>query len=203
MKKLLSIIVPVYKVEEYLVKCVESIINGVGQQNLQNVEIILVDDGSPDNSPKICDELKKKYDVVKVVHKGNGGVSSARNAGIKEAVGDYITFCDSDDLVSEDFKEIFNYMNQYPEIQFFSTGLIKNDKIISKFPDEILNPQQFEDMYSIVKRDVTISCCAKIIKRNFVIENNLYFPSGTKSEDLVWSYNALFNSSKFMLVNLS
>ena len=141
MEKILSIIVPVYKVENYLIKCVESLINGVGEKNLKKVEIILVDDGSPDKCPKICDQLSEKYECVKAIHKENGGVSSARNAGIKEAKADYITFCDSDDFVSDDFIKIFDYINKYPETQVFSVGLIKNDNIISCFCDEILNPK--------------------------------------------------------------
>ncbi len=99
MKYLVSVIVPVYKVEKYLEKCVESIRN----QTYQNLEIILVDDGSPDNCPKMCDELAKKDTRIKVVHKQNGGLSSARNAGIDIAKGDFIAFVDSDDWVEKDY----------------------------------------------------------------------------------------------------
>jgi len=88
-----SVIVPIYKVEKYINNCVDSIIN----QTYSNLEIILVDDGSPDKCPQICDEYKKKDNRVKVFHQVNGGVSSARNNGIKNASGDYIVFIDSDD----------------------------------------------------------------------------------------------------------
>ena len=84
MRDKISIIVPVYKVEKYLDKCVESIVN----QSYKNLEIILVDDGSPDNCPKMCDEGAKKDERVRVIHKQNGGVSSARNLGIDEATGE-------------------------------------------------------------------------------------------------------------------
>ena len=87
---LISVIVPVYKVEKYLNKCVQSIVN----QTYKNLEIILVDDGSPDNCPQMCDEWAKKDSRIKVIHKENGGVSSARNAGLDNSFGDYIGFID-------------------------------------------------------------------------------------------------------------
>ena len=89
----LSIIVPVYKVEKYIHKCVDSILN----QTFTDYELILVDDGSPDNCGKICDEYAKKDSRVKVIHKKNGGQSSARNKGLDHAKGNYISFIDSDD----------------------------------------------------------------------------------------------------------
>ena len=93
-----SIVVPIYNVEKYLEQCVDSIIN----QTLKEIEIILVDDGSPDNCPQMCDEYAKKDSRIKVVHKKNGGLSSARNAGIEVATGDYIGFVDSDDYIVND-----------------------------------------------------------------------------------------------------
>ena len=93
---LISIIVPVYKVEPYLNKCVDSIIN----QTYKNIEIILVDDGSPDNCPKICDKYALLDQRIRVIHKENGGLSSARNAGISIATGEYIGFVDSDDYIA-------------------------------------------------------------------------------------------------------
>ncbi|MCH5320896.1 MAG: glycosyltransferase, partial [Eubacterium sp.] len=90
-----SIIVPVYNVEKYLNRCVESIV----KQTYTNLEIILVDDGSPDNCPAMCDAWAERDSRIKVIHKENGGVSSARNIGIDNADGDYISFVDSDDYV--------------------------------------------------------------------------------------------------------
>jgi glycosyltransferase involved in cell wall biosynthesis len=92
---IISIIVPVYKVEKYLARCVESLRN----QTLQDIEIILVDDGSPDRCPQMCDAFAKADPRIRVIHKKNGGVSSARNAGLDVATGDYITFVDSDDWI--------------------------------------------------------------------------------------------------------
>ena len=92
---MIAVIVPIYKVEKYLEKCVRSIIS----QTYKNIEIILVDDGSPDNCGKLADNLAKTDSRIKVVHKVNGGLSSARNAGIDVAQGDYIGFVDSDDTI--------------------------------------------------------------------------------------------------------
>lgn len=96
---LISVIVPIYKVEEYLERSVESIVN----QTYKNLEIILVDDGSPDNCPKMCDDWAKKDNRIKVIHKENGGLSDARNAGLKIAKGKYIAFVDSDDWVEKNY----------------------------------------------------------------------------------------------------
>lgn len=101
MKDKISVIVPVYNVEEYLPKCIESILN----QTHKNLELILVDDGSPDGSPKICDEYAEKDKRVKVIHKKNAGVSAARNDGLDAAKGDFIAFVDSDDWIEQDMYE--------------------------------------------------------------------------------------------------
>lgn len=100
-KPLISVIVPIYNVEKYLDRCVQSIVD----QTYKELEIILVDDGSPDNSPEICDEWAKKDGRIKVIHKKNGGVSSARNAGIGIFKGDFVTFLDSDDWLEADAVE--------------------------------------------------------------------------------------------------
>ena len=95
---LVSVIVPVYNVEKYLNRCVDSLV----QQTYHNLEIIMVDDGSKDNSGRICDLLAKQDKRIKVIHKLNGGLASARNAGIKKANGQYILFVDSDDWIELD-----------------------------------------------------------------------------------------------------
>ena len=100
-KELITIVIPVYKVEKYIDRCIKSVIN----QTYKNLEIILVDDGSPDNCPKICDEYAEKDKRIKVIHKKNGGLSDARNVGIEAAKGKYISFIDSDDWIEKDFIE--------------------------------------------------------------------------------------------------
>lgn len=98
MNKLVTIIIPVYKVEKYLDDCLISIVN----QTYKNLEIILVDDGSPDSCPSLCEQWAENDARIKVIHKKNGGLSSARNAGLKIATGDFIGFVDSDDWVELD-----------------------------------------------------------------------------------------------------
>ena len=99
---LISVIVPVYNTAKYLDKCVETLVN----QSYANLEIILVDDGSPDESPAMCDKWAIRDNRIKVIHKDNGGVSDARNCGLREAEGDYIVFIDSDDWVDIDMMKI-------------------------------------------------------------------------------------------------
>ena len=104
----ISIIVPVYKVEKYLRHCVDSIL----AQTFTDFELLLIDDGSPDNSGAICDEYAEKDNRVRVFHKENGGVSSARNLGLDNARGTYIMFCDSDDYVADNWAEkLYEFMN--------------------------------------------------------------------------------------------
>ena len=95
---MISVIVPIYKVEPYLHRCVDSIL----AQTYQNIEVILVDDGSPDSCPEICDEYAAQDERIKVIHKANGGLSSARNAGLDAASGDWVSFIDSDDWIEPD-----------------------------------------------------------------------------------------------------
>lgn len=99
---LVSVVIPIYKVEQYLYACVDSVIN----QTYKNLEIILVDDGSPDTCPKICDNYAQKDSRIKVLHKSNGGLSDARNAGIEMAKGEYLCFVDSDDIIHNQMIEV-------------------------------------------------------------------------------------------------
>ena len=109
MSKLVSIVVPVYNVEKYLERCVDSLIN----QTYKNIEIILVDDGATDNSGELCDKLLFKDSRIKVFHKLNGGLSDARNYGINQATGEYLLFVDSDDWVENEIVEkLYNSIEQ-------------------------------------------------------------------------------------------
>ena len=118
MNDLISIIVPVYKVEKYLRRCIDSIL----AQTYQNIEVLLVDDGSPDNSGAICDEYADKDSHVRVFHKPNGGVSSARNLGLMEAKGQYIGFVDADDYIDKTMYEVLldNLLQEQADISICS-----------------------------------------------------------------------------------
>ena len=125
---LISIIVPVYNVESYLKKCLESIIN----QTYKNIEIILIDDGSTDSSGKICDDYANKDKRIKVIHKQNGGVSDARNTALDICRGDYIGFIDSDDYIELDMYETLLkfLLNNNLDVAMCSSYTVKNKQLI-------------------------------------------------------------------------
>ena len=130
-----SVIVPVYKVEKYLPNCIESVLN----QTFSDFELILVDDGSPDLCPKICEEYAKKDNRIRVVHKSNGGLASARIAGIKVAKGNYVYNLDSDDLIEDDTLEYAHkiIMDTDCEIVSFSYRWVKNGQTINITTDTL------------------------------------------------------------------
>ena len=199
MKKI-SIIVPVYKVEKYLDKCVESIVN----QTYKDLEIILVDDGSPDNCPKICDEWAKKDDRIKVIHKKNGGLSDARNIGMNTATGDYLGFVDSDDVISIDM-----YKNLIEIIE-------KNDADISACQECIFNDEEnpifvndnvvtiIEDnneaLNDIINNEVILSYVwNKLYKKE--LWKNITFPFGKNYEDTFVLHKVISKARKVVVIN--
>lgn len=125
MEELISVIVPIYKVEAYLERCIRSIVN----QTYKNLEIILVDDGSPDSCPDICDVWKEKDDRIKVIHKKNGGLSDARNAGMQIMTGTYISYIDSDDWVANDMYEKMMYAIKRMMQTFASVSLKRQQEL--------------------------------------------------------------------------
>ena len=136
MKDLITIIIPVYNVEKYLKQCIESVI----KQTYTNLEIILVDDGSTDNSGNICDEYKKNDIRIKVIHKENGGVSCARNFGLENASGKYIGFIDSDDYVEPEYCEKLLKSIKENNVQ---CALCKFDKVYEKNNSSIINESNY------------------------------------------------------------
>ena len=176
---LFSIIVPVYKVEEYIDKCVMSILN----QTFTDFELILVDDGSPDNCPKLCDEYAKRDSRVKVIHKPNGGVSSARNEGIKVAKGDYIWFVDSDDYVEEhSLEKLYKYIIETPaDLYVFEHGF-------NEFYDvKDMNGLLCDHYY---RYDFGFEPWNKIYKWSLISDNKLFFDTEEKvGEDLLFNIN--------------
>ena len=190
-----SVVIPIYNVEIFLSQCIESIIH----QTLEEIEIILVDDGSTDNSGKIADEYAKKDIRIKVIHKANGGLSDARNAGIKAATGDYIGFVDSDDYVSEN---MFKKMYQKAKKEGTDVVVCNIFNIIDgKFKKVSYWPQQDEH---IIKQDEIYAnmylypCYAvnKIYKRDFIEKNNLLFIKGYLYEDVPFFTQVFLNVKK-------
>lgn len=179
---LISIVVPVYNVEKYLDRCVNSLIN----QTYKNIEILLVDDGSTDNSGAMCDKYASSHDFIKVIHKTNGGLSDARNFGIKEAKGEYISFVDSDDYVSNDYIEhMFETASKY-SADVVATKLYDfyGDEDTSK-DESSVNYKVFSNIEAIKTMFLGsvfgVSSCAKLFKKNLF--DNISFPLGYLYED--------------------
>lgn len=198
MEKLISIVLPIYNVEKYIEKCMDSVLN----QTYKNIEVILVDDGSPDRCPKICEEYAKKDNRIKVVHKENGGLSDARNAGIKVANGEYITFIDSDDYVDEDYVE-FLYNNIEKTNADIAIGahrvLYDSGKVIEKATHEnsVLKPK--EVLERILYDDgIDLSAWGKLYKISLF--DDIKFPKGRIFEDSATTY-MLVDKAKKIAVN--
>ena len=173
----ISIIVPVYNVEKYLSKCLDSLVN----QNYKNYEIIIVNDGSTDNSEIIIEDYAKKYPkLIKHYTKKNGGLSSARNYAIKESKGEYLLFVDSDDSIEDNTLNILdNNIDNNTDILVFNMNVIRN-KI--KIPVHQFNVK----VTNLIKRYIVgnPSACNKLIKKELLTNNKLYFKEGIYYEDL-------------------
>ena len=187
MNDLVSIIIPVYNVEKHLDRCVESVVN----QTYKNLEIILVDDGSPDNCPQMCDEWANKDTRIRVIHKENGGLSSARNAGLDIMNGKYVYFIDSDDYISDKTIELlYNGMNENNADMVFARFVrFYDDNFLYPYVSNeivLFNENSFWKSYyeMIIKEDVTVDMiisCNKLIKSS--VFNELRFEIGKYHED--------------------
>ena len=199
MHSLVSIIVPIYKVEPYLRRCLDSIVN----QTYTNLEIILVDDGSPDTCPQICDEYAAKDKRIVVIHKENGGLSDARNAGLEISKGEYISFVDSDDWVDEKYIEILlnSAIAENTDIaigeNIQTNGFCNKPKNIST----IKTYSSKEALYHLFSQNhiaFTISC-GKLYKKELF--SNLHFPIGKYHEDEFTTYILFYRSKKIVYTN--
>lgn len=180
---MISVIVPIYKVEDFLHKCVDSIIN----QTYQDLEIILVDDGSPDNCGYICDEYAKKDSRIKVIHKKNGGLSDARNAGMDIATGDYISFIDSDDYIEENMYECMlnNLITENADICICGYKVVDYDgKIIKKISQHNKVLIKDEAFFQLMEGNVFYAImCNKLFSNRIFKNKELRFPVGKIHED--------------------
>lgn len=197
MNDLISVIIPVYKVEKYLEQCISSVI----RQTYRNLEIILVDDGSPDNCPKICDEYAKKDNRIKVIHKKNGGLSDARNVGTESANGTYLTYIDSDDFVSEDYIEyMYSLLKKSEDLTFSACGVkvIRENTIIKKDNNPNFNIYSSEEAFVSLLYDsgLFLSAWGKLFKTNFI--KKYPFPKGEVYEDTAVIYKWINDSNKII-----
>ncbi|WP_270712374.1 glycosyltransferase family 2 protein [Phocaeicola coprophilus] len=204
----ISIIVPIYKVEAYLDLCLQSILN----QTLKDIEVILVDDESPDNCPRICDEYAKKDSRIKVIHKKNEGLGLARNSGIKEAHGKYISFIDSDDYIDEctyselleeaDSKQLDAIYFAYE--RFFPNGNTSGHCNINNFEyftDSLEIRRFLLDMIGTSPnekkdRKIQVSSCCALYKKEIIDNYKILFHSEREliSEDLIFNIDFLYHA---------
>ena len=191
MCKLVSIIVPVYKVEQYLKRCMDSVLN----QTYKNIEVILVDDGSPDNCPALCDEYAKIDSRVRVIHKENGGLSSARNVALDSVKGDYIFFVDSDDWLALDTLEVLNeYLEKDYDMISFQRTYLTEEKVVEKGEKnpKDMDVSQYIDASFLGRYDFFVT--TKIFKTE--VFNNVRFLEGRKYEDLEIMHRLFLNMKK-------
>lgn len=202
MKPLISIIIPVYGVEKYLERCVDSVLN----QTYSNIEVLLVDDGSLDNCPKICDNYAEIDSRIKVIHKENGGLSSARNCGLKIANGDYIGFVDSDDYIEPEMFEklmfvllktnsdisICGVKDEYEDVK---PGIPSDVNYVTK--QTVINGSQA--LQYVLKDTVIVShAWDKLYKAE--LWNNIEFPEGKRFEDMYTLYKVISRTKQVVLI---
>ena len=188
---LVSVIIPVYNVERYLKQCIDSVL----AQTYQNIEIILVDDGSTDSSSDICDDLSIQHYSIEALHKQNGGASSARNYGLKHAKGEYVYFLDSDDYLMDNAVEemVACAEESQADLVFIEAKSIdeNGNEINSNYHYHMHYPPQlpYEAMQTMLKfKEFHVGTPFFFIKRSLLIENNLTFKEGIMYEDMIMSY---------------
>lgn len=205
----LSIIIPVYNVEQYLQCCVQSVLT----QTYQDLQVILVNDGSTDSSGILCDQLAQQDSRIQVVHKENGGLSDARNAGLRVASGEYVLFLDSDDYYADnhvldtlgntltqwDYPDALlfcrtdyyeNLQSMHPELPYDEALLNKMDTPLECFA-ALLHSQRFN-----------MSACFQILKRSVLVDNDIHFVVGLRNEDIDWSMQLWRHLQSVKVINL-
>lgn len=200
-----SIIVPIYNVEKYLSACIDSIL----AQTYSDYEIILVDDGSTDTSPQICDQYANQYACIHVIHKPNGGLSDARNVGLNSARGEYVFFVDSDDylIAPNVLQRIVKKLGNTPDVVAFnyvkwfeSTGRISANGDDLSVCSDLLRPHE-RSLELIDKGSFSTSAWSKVIRRAFLTDNHIEFEKGLLGEDNDWYYKVVSHLTSLELIN--
>jgi glycosyltransferase involved in cell wall biosynthesis len=197
-----SIIVPIYKVEKYIHKCIESLIN----QTYKNIEILLIDDGSPDQCPKICDEYAAQHDYVYVYHKKNRGLSDARNYGLARANGEFIIFVDSDDYIDIDSCYRFNkILEENSQIDVLASNsrvfgnVEQNDEMYTIFDGVISGESFLKEQFK--KNTMYVTAWRNIYRRSFLLNNKLLFKFGILHEDEQWTPRVFLNAENVLVTD--
>ena len=197
---LISVIVPVYNIEMYLERCVRSIMN----QTYQNLEILLVDDGSTDGSGEICERLAKEDNRIKVFHKENGGSSSARNLGIREAKGEYLGFIDSDDYIEPNMYEVLSAAIEKYDTPMAQVSRDEVDDKGNRMPDVCIPPKEEwlitsqEMMMELLMHRGDASFCTRLTKKTLF--EGLAFPEGKLNEDFYLLVHMLYRVKKLVIL---
>lgn len=207
MNSLISVVIPIYKVEKYLRRCIDSVI----YQSYKDIEIILVDDGSPDNCPIICDDYARMDSRIKVLHKKNGGSSDARNKGIALSSGEYILFLDSDDYwESTNFLEniVDRIRNKQSDIILYSckdfyvdTGKLVNSHF--NYDLSFIRSHSVGQVIEMLFEEHLFPGAAWLVavKRSIILSNDIYFIQGIKGEDYDWLINLFLHVNSIDAVN--
>ncbi|WP_157764146.1 glycosyltransferase family 2 protein [Paenibacillus borealis] len=199
MKPLISIIVPIYNVEQFIKKCIDSII----YQTYRNLEIILVDDGSPDNCGRICDSYANQDNRIKVIHKKNGGLSSARNAGLNVATGNYIGFVDSDDWIEIDMFEKLLSVSEREDADIVQCGynsVLENGKILRKYTSLNESYNNNKDVLAAYFSQTKINVVVwnKLYKRHLF--DSIRMVEGRLFEDTMVSFELVLSTKKLVSI---
>lgn len=199
MNELISVIVPIYNSEQYLCRCIDSILN----QSYNNIELILIDDGSTDRSGLICDEYLKKDNRIKVLHKKNGGLSDARNKGIEIAKGQYIGFVDNDDYIEIDFYETLYKLakSNNAMVAMLSYNVIKNNKLKAR--------NESNNSYILEREEAIKQLLFDENVQNYVwnklyaneVINDIRFPVGVNYEDINFMYDVFKKMNRIVCLD--
>lgn len=199
---LLSIIIPVYNAEKFIDRCLKSIINEIAE----NTEVVMIDDGSTDNSYEICKSYEKQYSSIRVIHKNNEGVSVARNIGIENSRGKYILFLDVDDCFETGWsKNVNSFLSENWDMVAFAYNVVypnpQKNYMVSPYKDGVLSTT---DVYQTLASTTYMnSGCGKLINRKFLVENHIYFPVGKKiGEDVDFQKAILENNARMFYCSL-
>lgn len=201
---LFSVIVPIFNKERFVELCSESVL----RQSFRDFELLLVDDGSFDDSPRICDQIAEKNPCVKVVHKQNGGLSDARNVGLKEAEGEYILFLDGDDYYGDVhmLAELKNIIDQErPDVIVYGAkkkyhSMEMEDGWLALFSEKDYKKYNNKTMYLMQRNIIQSSAWSKAIKRECLEKNHIQFIKGQLSEDVEWTLKLLMCTEKIAVI---
>lgn len=201
MDKLVSVVIPVYNGENTIEKCVESVL----KQTYDNIEIVIVNDGSADNTDKAVKELLKKYGSIKYICKENSGVSSARNFGIENSCGEYIVFLDSDDTIEAEFIEKLYEQCGDKILPVCGMNIVYSEGSFEKrvySDDEPVSSADIKDIAFVYSRYLLSSAANKMYSRKVIVENNISFPTDiANGEDLIFNLSYAEHMKEFKIIN--